>query len=239
MENLVIVKNLTKNFGKNEIFSNLNFHIKKGEVYGLIGNNGVGKTTLLKMICGLLNKTDGEIIFSSGETCDIGALIESPGIYTDMSAFDNLKAKALCLGIKHAKADLEEILNFVGLSGAKKKKAGKFSMGMKQRLGIALALLGDPELLILDEPTNSLDPQVTSEIRKLIQEIHEKKNKTVLISSHFLDELVKVATRFIIMYRGKIIKEMTTEELLNECGKMSIDEYYVKILADYDNSFNQ
>ena len=236
MENLVIVKNLTKNFGKNEIFSNLNFDIKKGEVYGLIGNNGVGKTTLLKMICGLLNKTDGEIIFSGGKTCNIGILIESPGIYTDMSAYENLKAKALCLGIKHTDSDLEELLNFVGLSDAGKKKISKFSMGMKQRLGIALALLGDPELIILDEPTNSLDPQGTSEIRKLIDKIHSQKSKTVIISSHILEELVKIASRFLIMYKGKIIKEITTEELVSECGGMSIDDYYVKILTDYDNS---
>ncbi len=237
MDNIISVKNLTKKFGKSEVLSKLNFEIKKGEVYGLIGNNGAGKTTLLRILCGLLKKTDGEIFYSDGKISDIGTLIESPGIYTDVSAYDNLKAKALCLGIKHTKAELKDILDFVGLSETGRKKVGKFSMGMKQRLGIALALLGDPELIILDEPTNSLDPQGISEVRKLIEKISSQKKKTIIISSHNLEELIKICTKFMIIYKNKIIKEITTEELILERGGTSIDDYYVKILSDYDNIY--
>lgn len=231
MDNMLTIKNLTMSFKKKVVLYNLNFSIKKGEIYGIVGNNGVGKTTLLKLICGLLKPTSGEIVFNDKDV-KIGALIESPGIYNDMSAFDNLKAKSILFGLKMKKEQIDDLLEFVGLGDTEKKKAGKFSMGMKQRLGIALALMGDPDLLVLDEPINSLDPQGINDVNKIIKKIVSERNITVLISSHILDELVKVSTKFCFMSNGTIFKEISTSDMLNECGDLNLNEYYVKLLEE-------
>lgn len=235
MSSVISIREVNKSFGKKTILSNLNLEINKGEIYAIVGNNGAGKTTLLRMICGQLKPNGGEIVFSDNKT-KIGTLIESPGYFKDMTAYDNLKAKALCLGYKYSKQQLLDLLEFVSLKDVDKKKAGKFSMGMKQRLGIALALLGDPEILILDEPTNSLDPQGINEVRKLIEKINKEKGVTIIISSHILEELYKVATKFCIIHKKGIIKEIAIDALKEECKDMPIDEYYLKTLEEYDKN---
>ena len=234
-ENLICVRGLTKTFGKKTVLSNLNLEIRKGEIYAIVGNNGAGKTTLIRMLCNQLKKNEGEIVFSK-KNLKVGTLIESPGLFGDMTAFNNLKAKALCLGYKYTNEQLNDLLELVSLGDTGKKLVSKFSMGMKQRLGIALALIGDPDVLMLDEPTNSLDPQGINEVRKLIEKINREKGVTIIISSHILEELFKVATRFCIIHRGQVIKEIATEDLKEEIGDMHIDDYYLKTLEDFDKS---
>lgn len=222
---------LTKRFGVKKVLSEINMTIEKGKIYGLVGNNGAGKTTLLRCICGLLKFNSGEIIFDGdGKKTHIGALIETPGLFKDMTAFDNLMLKAKIIGYKQSEQEILELLAFAGLGDVGKKKVGKFSMGMKQRLGIAMALIGNPEVILLDEPTNSLDPQGIMEVRKLISKISAERGITIMVSSHMLDELAKYATDFFIMKKGKIIKEMTVEELLSQSANSSIDEYYLSIV---------
>ncbi len=234
-ENLICVRGLTKTFGKKTVLSNLNLEIRKGEIYAIVGNNGAGKTTLIRMLCNQLKQNEGEIVFSK-KNLKVGTLIESPGLFGDMTAFNNLKAKALCLGYKYTNEQLNDLLELVSLGDTGKKLVSKFSMGMKQRLGIALALIGDPDVLMLDEPTNSLDPQGINEVRKLIEKINREKGVTIIISSHILEELYKVATRFCIIHRGQVIKEIATEDLKKECDDMRIDEYYLKTLEEFDKT---
>ena len=225
--------NLTKKFAGKKVLSGINMTLEKGKIYGLVGNNGVGKTTLLRCLCGLLKYNSGEIIFDDDDSqIHIGALIENPGLFNDMTAFDNLMVKAKSIGCHYRDEDVNELLSFVGLSDTGKKKVGKFSMGMKQRLGIALALVGEPEIILLDEPTNSLDPEGIMEIRQLILKIHAERGVTVIISSHMLDELAKYATDIFIMKRGKIIKEISIEELLSESASMTLDQYYLNVLKN-------
>lgn len=232
MEEVIITKNLTRRYFRKEVLKDVNISIRKGEIYGIVGNNGAGKSTLLKIICGLVKPTEGSVEFpeTKENAPRVGTLIENPGLYFDMNAFDNVKAKALCMGVKYAPEDIEDLLCLVGLDDAEGKRVRAFSMGMKQRLGLALALVGEPDVLILDEPINGLDPQGINEIRKVLTEIHEKRGITMLISSHILDELVKVATRFCVLDRGKIIKECTKEEFVAECGERDIDEYYIELI---------
>ncbi len=234
-ENIVVVKNLSKSFGKKIVLSNLNLEIRKGEICAIVGNNGTGKTTLIRMLCNQLKPNEGQILFSKKDI-KVGSLIESPGLFGDMTAFNNLKAKALCLGYKYTDEQLNDLLELVSLADTGKKMANKFSMGMKQRLGIALALLGDPEVLILDEPTNSLDPQGINEVRKIIERVNKEKGVTIIISSHILEELYKVATRFCIMHKGEVIKDISIDKLRVECKDMPIDEYYLKTLEDFDKT---
>lgn len=232
---LVTVKNLYKSFRKKEILHDLNFTIESGEMYGLIGNNGAGKTTLLRMICNMLKPTSGEITLDkslSDERVPIGALIEGPAYYFDMTAFQNIKAKALALNVKYSDAEINELLEIVGLQDTGKKDVRAFSMGMKQRLGIAMALVGNPKLLILDEPTNGLDPQGILEMRNFLTKIYKERNVTMVISSHILDELAKTATRFCVLNKGSIIKECTKDQFMTECGDRDIAEYYLELLQN-------
>lgn len=233
MKDVVNIKDLTMRFGKKTVLSDVNISIKSGEVYGIVGNNGVGKTTLLKLVCGLLKPVKGSITFGTGDEKPpvIGTLIESPGLYGDMSAYANIKAKSLCMGLKYTKKDIQELLETVGLGDVGKKSVRAFSMGMKQRLAIALALVGEPELLILDEPINGLDPQGINEIRNLVLKVHEKYDVSIMISSHILGELAKVVTRFCVIDKGRIIKECSKEEFMTECGEKDINEYYLEIIS--------
>lgn len=174
-------RNLTKQYGKQKAVNAVNLHIKRGAIYGFIGRNGAGKTTFLKMICGLAAPTDGEIeLFGhTGKACKqgrtkIGCMIENPGLYENMTAYENLKLKCISMGIEKD-GYIEEILQTVGLVDVGKKKTKKFSMGMKQRLGIGLALVGEPELLVLDEPINGLDPQGIAEVRDMLQRLQKER----------------------------------------------------------------
>ena len=207
---------LSKRYEKKNVVDKVNIHIKKGEIYGLIGPNGAGKTTIMKMIVGFVTPTDGEITLFTEQDKNrkIGALIEETGMIASLNAFDNLKLKALAMGV-YEKQDILNILELVGLPNDR-KKVGKYSMGMKQRLGIALAMIGHPDFLILDEPINGLDPMGIVEIRELLIKLNRENNITMMISSHILEELSKVATSFGIINNGKIIRELSLEELRNE-----------------------
>ena len=224
-EILLESRGLTKQFGHHKAVNNVDLHIKKGTIYGFIGRNGAGKTTFLKMISGLARPTSGEIhLFGySGRDLNkvrsrIGCLIETPGLYENMTAYDNLKLKCLILGIKK-EGYIEEILEIVGLLDSAKKKTKKLSLGMKQRLGIGLALIGEPDLLILDEPINGLDPQGIVEIRDILLDLQKERDMTIIISSHILEELSKMATHYGIIHNGCLIQELTKEELSNRCNE--------------------
>ena len=197
---------LTKVFGKQKAVNNVSLKIEKNSVYGLLGPNGAGKSTTLKMITGMLHRTSGEIMFeghewSRNDLSDIGALIEMPPLYENLSARENLKVRTLLLGLHEARID--EVLEIVDLKNTGKKKSGQFSLGMKQRLGIAIALLNNPKLLILDEPTNGLDPLGIQELRDLIRSF-PKKGITVILSSHILAEVEQIADHIGIIHDGEL-----------------------------------
>ncbi len=221
MENILEIENLTKRYGNVTILDNLNMHVEKGAIYGLIGKNGAGKTTLIRILTGLqiptsgsftiygIKNTDKEIATSQSR---MGAIVETPSIYQELSARDNLRVQFKLIGNPSFEG-IDELLRLVGLSNCGKKKARYFSLGMKQRLGIAIALSNNPDFLILDEPINGLDPEGIIEIRELILKLNQKKNITILVSSHYLDELSKIATHYGFLDDGKIIKEITRAEL--------------------------
>ena len=217
-ENVVEINNLCKTYKDTKA---VNMTIKKGDVYGFIGRNGAGKSTTLKMIVSLIFPTSGQIkLFgeSRNKFTDrrIGSLIENPGLYPNLSAYDNMELKAITMGLKD-KEKIIELLNLVKLDFKSKKIVKKFSLGMKQRLAIALALLGNPDLLILDEPINGLDPEGIRQIREVIQYLNENKKMTIIISSHILGELSKVATRYGIIRDGQMIEEISAKELDQKC----------------------
>lgn len=244
MEYLIETKNLSKRFGQKIAVDSVNVHLAKGEIYGLIGKNGAGKTTLMKLLLGLANPSEGEITMFGGENLNdcrkkIGSLVEVPGFYKNESAFENLKRFAIFSNASDEK--INEILSFVGLADVGKKKAGSFSLGMKQRLGIAIALLGDPEILILDEPINGLDPTGIKEVRNIILELN-KKGVTFMISSHLLDELSKIATTYGIVNNGKL-EEISAEELSEKCKsyiKLKVDdtEKAINVIKEFDEKID-
>ena len=225
MEYLLKTNNLTKHYGKQKAAEAINLKVRQGAIYGLIGRNGAGKTTILKMISGLARPTAGEYSLfgysgreAAGVMHRVGTLIEEPGIYPKLSAAENLKLKCIALGVRNQKM-IPQILENVGLADVGKKPAGKFSLGMKQRLGIALALVGEPDLVILDEPINGLDPQGIVEIREIIEKLNREQNITFIISSHILEELSKLATDYGIIHNGMLLQEMSREELLERCSE--------------------
>ena len=218
--------NLSKKYKDSYVLKNINLTLNKGEIYGLIGGNGAGKTTLLRMITGLSYPTEGTIVLM-GETESeemnkrrnhIGCIIDSPSLYLDMTAEQNLEAHRIQRGIP-GKSSITQVLELVHLSDTKKKKVKQFSLGMKQRLALAVALLGEPKLLILDEPTNGLDPVGIVEFRQLIQRINKDYGTTILISSHILSELYQTATKFGVMHQGSLISEISEKELDDACKK--------------------
>lgn len=215
--------NLTKQYKKQKAVDNISVHIEKGSIYGLIGRNGAGKTTFMKMISRLAAPTSGEIeLFGyKRKAIDhvydrIGMLIEEPGLYPHYNAFDNLKLKAICMGV-YKKENINEILGIMGLNNTGNKKVKNFSLGMKQRLGIGMALVGEPDLLVLDEPINGLDPQGIVEVRDIILKLNQERNITVIISSHILEELSKLATHYGVIHQGRLIDEFSKEEILHRC----------------------
>ena len=227
MEYIFKTNNLEKKYGNFIALNGLNMAVPKGAIYGFVGKNGAGKTTLIRHLCGLQHQTSGSFELMGVKDDDrnisksrrrIGAVVESPALYKDMTARDNLKQQYLTLGLPTFDG-IDELLELVGLADTGKKKAGKFSLGMRQRLGIAIALCGNPDLLILDEPTNGLDPQGIIEIRELIIKLNKEKGITFIISSHILDELSRVATYYGFIDKGRIVKEMSAEELEKECRK--------------------
>ncbi|MCI8854243.1 MAG: lantibiotic protection ABC transporter ATP-binding protein [Lachnospiraceae bacterium] len=214
MEMMLQTTDLCKIFQKQKAVNKISMHVRKGTVYGLLGPNGAGKSTTLKMLTGIFSPTSGEIFFDGKPwnrqvLSEIGALIESPPIYDNLSARENLKVRSLLLGVNEKRID--NVLRIVSLTGTGKKKAGQFSMGMKQRLGIAMALLGKPKLLILDEPTNGLDPIGIEELRALIRSFPEQ-GITVILSSHILSEVQLIADDVGIISNGILGYESPLEE---------------------------
>lgn len=225
MDYILTTNSLTKTFGNHKAVNRISINIRQGEIYGLIGRNGAGKTTLLKMISGLSTPTDGSYSlfgFTGKERLQvmsrIGTLVENPGIYPNLSAAENLKLKCIAMGV-HDKKVIPKILETVGLADTGKKTAGRFSLGMRQRLGIALALIGEPDLVILDEPINGLDPQGIAEVRETIEKLNRENGITFIISSHILEELSKIATKYGIIHNGTLVQELTREELMLECSE--------------------
>ena len=220
---ILTTDNITKCYKSKTAVNKVSIHVERGEVYGLIGRNGAGKTTLLKMIANLAHPTSGSftIYGANGETqsalrARVGVLIEDPGMFQNLNAFQNLKAKALASGI-HNDQYLNDLLHFVGLPDVGKKLVKNFSLGMRQRLGIALAMVNSPDLLLLDEPINGLDPQGIAEVRTLIRRLCTERGISIIISSHILEELSKVADRYGIIHNGILLDEATNEELLSRC----------------------
>ena len=227
MEYVLKTESLSKNYLKFKALDGLTMSVPKGSIYGFVGRNGAGKTTLIRVICGLQQPTFGSyslygIDSRSGSITKsrrrMGAVVETPAIYTGMSARDNLRQQYRVLGMPSFDG-IEDLLKLVGLSDTGKKRAGNFSLGMRQRLGIAVALCGNPDFLVLDEPINGLDPQGIVEIRELILKLNREKQITVLISSHILDELARLATHYGFIDKGRIVKEMSAAELEAQCGK--------------------
>ena len=212
--------NLNKKYNKTSILNNINIEIRRGEIYGLIGENGARKTTLIKMLTGLILKTDGKItlfnkevnVNTSLDKKKIGSIIEAPALYLEMTAKQNLEIQRIQQGITD-KNCIDELLCLVNLDGAKNKKTKNFSLGMKQRLGLAIALLGNPELLILDEPLNGLDATGIKELRELLIKLNKEKGITIIISSHILSELHKLATCYGIISNCKLVEQLTALEL--------------------------
>ncbi len=225
MEDQMMIKatGLCKSYGRKPVLKDVNFTINKGDIYGLVGKNGAGKTTIMRILTGLQEPTGGVIDFGYDrrKLGSAGTLIEMPSIYANQSAEDNLKFQYLNLGLKFDNS-IKEILELVGLQYTGSKKAGKFSLGMRQRLGIAIAMVGDPEVLVLDEPINGLDPQGIIEVRDLLLKLNREKGITIVISSHILSELAKLATRFGFIDDGHMIRECTTYDIEHAGEKLMI-----------------
>ncbi len=221
METVLRTVGLTKSFGRARAVDHVSMTVNKGDIYGFIGKNGAGKTTFMRVVLGLSAPTEGTVELFGGLSPEeagkkIGALIEAPGIFPNCTAKENMKRFAILKD--EDESQIDGLLDFVGLGDVGNKKAGKFSLGMKQRLGIAIAMLGDPELLILDEPVNGLDPTGMKEIRDLILRLNREKGITVLISSHLLDELSKIVTRYGIINNGVLVDEIDASEMKAKTG---------------------
>lgn len=227
----VETKGLTKLYGGKAAVKDLNLRVGEGQIYGFIGRNGAGKSTTLKMISGLASPTQGEVSLFGKPISDsvvrrrLGVLIEAAGLYPNMTARQNVVMKAKCMGLAEEKS-VDQVLDLTGLSDTGKKQVKHFSMGMKQRLGVALALLGNPDLLILDEPINGLDPEGIKELRQLVLKLQEE-GKTILLSSHILGELSKIATNYGIIKDGELMEQITRSELEEKC-----QDYFQVEVAD-------
>ena len=228
MSFIMQTQNLTKTYGKKDAAKDININIREGEIYGLIGRNGAGKTTIMRMISGLSNPTSGTYSLFGKTGAEmrkmmnkVGVLIEHPGLYPKRSARENLKIKCMAMGVDYKKDNyLDNLLKIVGLENVSDKKgAGEYSLGMRQRLGIALALVGEPSMIILDEPINGLDPQGIVEVRHTLEQLRDEKGITIMISSHILEELAKLADSYGIIHEGKLIEQFTNDELMSRCGQ--------------------
>lgn len=227
MDYVLQTRNLCKYYRNFKAINGLDMNVPKGAIYGFVGRNGAGKTTLIRLISGLQPATSGSFTLYGKKNTDsnigkarrrMGAVVETPSIYLNMTAVENIKEQYRVLGIPDFK-DIPDLLRLVGLENTGRKKAKNFSLGMRQRLGIAIALAGNPDFLILDEPVNGLDPQGIIEMRELILRLNKERQITVLISSHILDELSRLATHYGFIDGGRMIKEISAEELEKSCRK--------------------
>ena len=234
MRYVLQTNSLTKKYKNFQALNGLTMNVPEGSVYGFVGKNGAGKTTLIRLICGLQEPSSGDFTLYGIQSGSrgmsrarrrMGAVVETPAVYMDMTAEENLKQQYLILGLPSYDG-IPGLLKLVGLEDTGKKKVKNFSMGMKQRLGIAIALAGDPDLLVLDEPVNGLDPQGIVEIRELILKLNRERRITVLISSHILDELSRLATHYGIIDHGRMVKELSAEDLdaCRKCIRMEVSD---------------
>ncbi len=229
MDNVVSIKDISKVYGKAQVLRNVSLDIPNGSIFGLVGRNGAGKTTLMRIITGLAEPTSGSYSISGVSSKDkeiikvrrrMGSIIESPAVFRNLSAYDNLKLQYINLGMT-SYDDIPGLLELVELNNSGKKTAGKFSLGMKQRLGIAVALCGKPDILVLDEPINGLDPQGIIQMREILIRINRERHTTILISSHILEELSKLATHYAFIDNGEILQTLSADELMNKVRKSS------------------
>ena len=224
---------LSKRYRDKWAVDHLDLRVEQGDIYGFIGQNGAGKSTALKLLCGLARPTQGEALIFGKPVRDsvarrrVGALIEQPGLYPDLSGRENLRLYAALLGLDSPERQVKEILETVGLAPGEKKPVRHYSMGMKQRLGVGLALLGGPDLLLLDEPINGLDPEGIREMRELLLRLNRERGLTILVSSHILGELSKIATRYGIIQQGRMVEQITAGELAQKCTD------YLHLRADH------
>lgn len=227
MEYVLKTNALSKTYKNFKALNGLTMNVPKGAIYGFVGKNGAGKTTLIRLICGLQESTSGDYSLYGIKNTEktilksrrrMGAVVETPSIYMDLTAVDNLKEQYRILGLP-SYDDIPNLLKLVGLENTGNKKAKNFSLGMRQRLGIAIALAGDPDFLVLDEPINGLDPQGIIEMRELILKLNREHQITVLISSHILDELSRLATHYGFIDKGQMVKEISAQDLENACRK--------------------
>ena len=215
---------LSKRYKDKWAVDHLDLRVEQGDIYGFIGQNGAGKSTTLKLLCGLAAPTLGEALLFDRPVRDpvarrrVGALIEQPGLYPDLSGRENLRLYAVLLGLDSPERQVGEIMETVGLAAGEKKPVKQYSMGMKQRLGVGLALLGSPDLLLLDEPINGLDPEGIREMRELLLRLNRERGLTILVSSHILGELSKIATRYGIIQEGRMVEQITAGELEQKCA---------------------
>jgi len=250
MDHILTVDALSKEYGKAQVLKGISLQIPRGSIYGLVGKNGAGKTTLMRIITGLQEPSSGTYTLSGVKNTDrkidlmrrrMGSLVETPALYKNMSARDNIKIQYLNLGLT-TYDDIDGLIKLVGLEGAGKKPAGKFSLGMRQRLGIAVAMCGNPDILVLDEPINGLDPQGIVEIRELLIKINQERNTTMIISSHILDELSRLATHYGFIDNGLIIEQISAEELysrVKKASRVTVDDVkgMCRVLDDLDLSY--
>ena len=240
-DKILVINNLCKNFGDFTAVNDISLHVNKGDIYGFLGPNGAGKSTTLRMVLGLIKPSNGEILIN-GENISgskrkylnsIGALIEKPDFYKNLSAFDNLKILYKMSRLKNFNK-IKDVLNEVDLWDKRNQKVGGFSQGMKQRLGIAQTLIHDPSLIILDEPSNGLDPQGQADMRSLILKINKEMGITVIISSHILSEIEKISNRMVVINNGQKIVEGNVEELMqNELLKVSFKSSDLKLIGSF------
>lgn len=238
MEYVLTAKNLSKDYKGFRALDALSIHVPRGSIYGLVGKNGAGKTTLIRILCALQEPSAGEYIIFGVDSGDreilqarrrMGAVVEAPAVYQELTAEENLRIQYRLLGRRDHET-IPGLLELVGLGNTGKKKVKNFSLGMRQRLGIAVALAGEPELLILDEPVNGLDPQGIIEMRRLLQKLNRDRGVTILISSHILDELSKLATHYGFIDKGRMVEEMEAADMGED-----LEKHYMKLMGgDWD-----
>ena len=251
MEYILTAESLGKQYRHFKALDSFSIHVPKGSIYGFVGKNGAGKTTFIRLICGLQEPTSGNYTLYGVKNTDpgitksrrrMGAVVETPSIYLDMTAEDNLKEQYRIIGLPSFD-DIPELLRLVGLENTGKKKAKNFSLGMKQRLGIAIALAGSPDFLILDEPVNGLDPQGIIEMRELILKLNQERQITFLISSHILDELSRLATHYGFIDSGHMVRELSARELdaaCRKCIRVQVSDIHAltRVLDEMDIEYN-
>ena len=235
MEYVLTASGLSKRYKDFQALDGLSLHVPRGAIYGLVGRNGAGKTTLIRILCALQAPTAGAYTIGGADSGDrrgidkarrrLGAVVESPAVYQELTAEENLRVQYKTLGRRDFET-IADLLALVGLEGTGRKKVRNFSLGMRQRLGIAVALAGEPELLILDEPVNGLDPQGIIEMRKLLQGLNRNRGVTILISSHILDELARLATHYGFIDRGRMVEEIAAADIPE-----SLEKHYMKLMG--------